>query len=57
MDNTEKLEKFGTQGTKRRQIKQKAQHMCWTPLCENKRTHKTGDRTSADMIVEEHTIR
>jgi hypothetical protein len=57
MDNTEKLEKFGTQGTKRRQIKKKAQHMCWTPLCENKRTHKTGDRTSPDMIVEEHTIR
>ena len=57
MDTTEKLETFGTQDTKRRQIKQKAQHVCWTPLCENKRTQKAGDRTSADMIVEEHTIR
>lgn len=51
------METFGTQDTKRRKIKQKAQHVCWTPLCENKRTQKAGDRTSADMIVEEHTIR
>jgi len=37
MDNQEKLATLGTQDTRRRQTKQKAQHnMCWTPLCANK---------------------
>jgi hypothetical protein len=40
-DNREKLATLGTQDTRRRPTKQKAQHnMCWAPLCANKYKHK-----------------
>jgi hypothetical protein len=57
MDNTENLETFGTQYTKTRTNKTKSTaHVLDTAM--RKQTHtKTGNRTSADMIVEEHTIR